>query len=127
MTRIIIFVVAVAAFVAAVLATAARAQHAQDSWYETPAKITINLHRITPHHHATKRITKHHHARAGAKHLPASSTKPSSRHGSAVQSRTGSSILPTGAYPLVTDQLYREFVTWCIVQAKQCILPKREP
>ena len=127
-TRIIIFVVAVVAFVAAILATAARAQYAQDSWYEPPTKITVKMHRVTPHHHAAKRVkAHHHHARAGAKRLPAPSTKPSSRHGSAVQSRTGSSTLPTGAYPLITSQLYQEFITWCVIQALPCILPKGDP
>src|SRR6266853_2815346 len=127
-TRIIIFVVAVVAFVAAILATAARAQYAQDSWYEPPTKITVKMHRVTPHHHESKRVKAHHfHARAGAKRLPTPSTKPSARHGSAVQSRTGSSTLPTGAYPLVTEQLYREFVAWCLVEAKQCILPRNNP
>jgi hypothetical protein len=90
---------------------------------EIPLKITATVHH---HHH------HHHQARAGAKHLPASSTKPSPWHGSAMQSRTAGSIPATGATSKMPsyDHDWRHlnigYVEWLeteLIRARRCRCP----
>lgn len=122
-TRIIIFIVAVVAFVAALLAHAALAQ-AQDLWYEPPAKITVELRRVTPHHHESKRVRVHH-----GKHK----TKVHGSLGSAVVHKLPSvhqetrSGLPSVYYRLTGGRYFDpEYVEWLeieLARARRCRCP----
>jgi hypothetical protein len=75
----------IARFITILIMSLWSCNHAGAADLKIPLKVTAAV-----HHH-------HHHARAGVKHLPASSTKPSPWHGSAMQSRTAGSIPATGA------------------------------
>jgi hypothetical protein len=96
---------------------------AQDSWFQSGTTITVKMHRV--HHH----VHRHHHRKgviplAGQYRRSASVSQRLQTH----DTRPRSAHSPSGAaYPLVTDQLYQEFVAWCVVNAVPCFPPKGGP